>query len=212
MNKRIVSWLAACLLVLCTVTSLHAETGSIQGNTQLLSVPQVRTVLMVPADWRSDAVSRDLVRGFSEQPNMVALRQRGTLEVYSANSDQFKQNWAARCPEVTQGKPVVVVMDGEQKAYKRSGATSAQVNRELGGLLDKLGGNCPQCRPFRPSPSPSPKPTPAPEPDDVPQVAPLNDTQPGPALEARNPVALGLLLGAVAGVAVFISEFRGRTR
>lgn len=208
-TKRLCTCLCLGSLLAWTAAAAAAPAGSIQGNSQLLPAPNVYTVLAVPSNWRTDPASQDLVNGFSTYPNLAALRQRGELNTYSATSPEFQQSWESRCPEVAQGKPVVLVMQGEDLLYKRSGASAARVNTEVGEILlhvDRRRPFCPNC----PRPQPTPTPTPVP---DAPKVAPLPDTPIAPPpTESRNILGLGLLLGAVAGLTAVVGEFKARIR
>jgi hypothetical protein len=196
MNRLFACILAACMIASAPLALCAGEVGSVSGNSPLVAQPVSYTVFALPANYQSDPVSQDLIRGFNgENSDLVNLRNSTKFVCYTADDPDFKARFAGVMPEVSQqGKPGVLVTYGSQKMYCNYGVNSTQVARELRAdkVVEKM---CPQCRPHHPKPD-EPKPTVTPEQPPAP-MTPITPTvapaPPAPVEQANlGQVALGI--------------------
>lgn len=165
---------------------LAAVVGSVEGNTDWPETPRFYTVAAFPANYKTDPLSQDIIKGFQTDETLKELRSRTAVWTCDETNPDWKYRFADRVAEL----PVVMVMDGDKVIYKRSKASAKMIAEEVRGgrLFNRFpqicpGPDCPNCpkTPTEPTPNrPSPNRPPAPNKPLIPDTAPtpIPDTQP----------------------------------
>lgn len=126
-----------------------SQTTAIDANAPLPPTPAVYTVVAMPANYKSDPLCQDILKGFSSDPTLRALRQKSKVVTYTESNPDWQHRWSKAVPQL----PVVLVMNGDQVIYKRTRANSATLSKEISrrqwfpNLQPCPGPNCPNIQP-----------------------------------------------------------------
>jgi hypothetical protein len=147
---------------------LICAVGSIEGNTDWPESPASYTVIAFPDNYKTDALSQDLINGFEIDPTLVELRKQTKLWSYTESHPDWKYRFAAP----GQKYPTVFVMEGDKVVYKRSQADTKAISADIKKANQVFGRfpricppNCPDCpdndnRPNSPNRPPQNRPSP----------------------------------------------------
>jgi len=130
------------------VASVQNTVEQIRGNAPMEQPAgnEVYAVLAMPQNYESDPKLVALSNSFAADENLVAMRRSVNFWAYRADQSDFKHRWAQSLPEVQVGKPALLIMQGDQVVYKKSGDNLqvAQVSADVGRLLPRWR-HCPTC-------------------------------------------------------------------
>jgi hypothetical protein len=95
--------------------------------------PSVYTIVCLPTGYTNDPLSQSILSAFGTDPTLIALRRSTCLQTYSADDPDFRHRFAHRLPEVARGKPVILVVQGNQLLFGSAGCTPQQIVSDLHG-------------------------------------------------------------------------------
>lgn len=207
--KTILTLIVGLCLLLPVAAPANAEPlGQIVTNANSLQYDQdtIYTVIALPENWKQNQEAVELVRAFEDFPELQNVRRETIVQTPVYGSNSFTSDLRRTLPEVGQGKPVLMVVQGDELLIKETAPTYGRLRKCRGKILDRIRERIRE----RVCPKPTPTPGPGPEPDDD-VFEPLPDRpvdDDGDVVEDGDDMPTIIALGALGGIMAWGLLFR----